>query len=215
MAQAATKAKTNGEKADLPDPTASIELVRIEEKTILVPIEGTAPLIVHAWSEKARKMMLEAQSRTSKTRTKKEPRNPADDYIGSMYLHEDGWHGFPATGFKSAMVGAARLFDGVTMTLLKQLIYVEGEGPNMLVRIEGEPTMREDMVRVGMGVASLAFRAQYWPWKATLAVRYLPSQLSVDSIFALVDAAGIGGIGEWRPSKSASGVFGTFRVVGS
>ena len=35
------------------------------------------------------------------------------------------------------------------------------------------------------------------------------------SVIALVDAAGMGGVGEWRPSapKSATGSYGQFRVA--
>ena len=59
-----------------------------------------------------------------------------------------------------------------------------------------------------------ALRAQYWPWRALLRVQVISSQFDEGSFFALVDAAGIGGVGEWRPTspKSATGSYGTFRV---
>ena len=75
--------------------------------------------------------------------------------------------------------------------------------------------MREDTVRVGMGTADLRYRAQYFPWSVDLVIEYPPSQISIESIVALVDAGGIGGVGEWRPSspKGATGSYGTWSVA--
>lgn len=190
---------------------ASINLSRIERAEIVIPIVGTAPLIVHRFDEKAKQMMLEAQQ--TKTRKKKDPKDPIADFNRSMYRLADGGHGFPAVGFKAAMVDSARMFDGVKMTELRAAVTVMGEGSDQLVRIQGgEPRMREDTVRVGMGTADLRYRAEYWPWMAELTVRFVPSMISVESVIAIVDAAGLGGVGEWRPSKAKTGLYGTFEV---
>jgi len=190
---------------------ASINLVRIARKRIEVPIVGITPLIVHRFDEKARRMMLEAQQ--TKTRAKKDPKDPEADFNRSRYVVDGRNDGFPAVGFKAAMVDAARLYDGVKMTELRAALTVIGEGPEMLVRITADPpSMREDTVRVGMGTADLRYRAEYYPWSATLDIRYIPSMISAESVFALVDAAGVGGVGEWRPSKAKTGIFGTFEV---
>lgn len=192
-------------------PVANIELKRIERGRIIVPIKGTSPLIVHRFDEKAKEMMLQAMQ--TKTRAKKQPRDPVADFGRSMYRFADGGHGFPAVGFKAAMVDSARLFDGVKMTELKAALYVEGEGPDQLIRIEAdEPRMREDTVRVGMGTADLRYRAEYFPWSAQIVVNFVPSMISPASVVAIVDAAGLGGVGEWRPSKAKTGIYGTFQV---
>lgn len=195
------------------DEAASITLTRIQQKEVQIGVKGTAPLIVNRFSEKAKQMMLDTQ--TKKTRTKKEAKNPEELYEASLYVLPDGTHGFPASGFKAAMVGAARFFEGVAMTQLKQALYIVGEGPDQLVRITGAPHMREDNVRIAMGKADLRFRGQFDDWSATLTIRYIPTLLSLDSIAALLDAGGFGGIGEWRPSapRSSTGSFGTFQVV--
>lgn len=201
----------NGSPDERP-PVASIQLQRIERATIIVPIVGTAPLIVHRFDEKAKEMMLQAQQ--TKTRAKKEPKNPVECYERSMYRLPDGGHGFPAVGFKAAMVDAARLFDGVKMTELRAALHVKGEGAEQLVRLRSatEPRMREDTVRVGMGTADLRYRAEYTDWEAELMVHYIPSMISTASVIAIVDAAGMGGVGEWRPSKAKTGIYGTFEV---
>lgn len=189
---------------------AGIHLQRIQRATIVVPIIGTAPLITHRFDEKAKGMMLAAQQ--TKTRAKKEPKDPHADYERSMYRFADGGHGFPAVAFKSAMVDSARMYEGVKMTELRVVLHVVGEGPDQLVRIDGDVRPREDTVRVGMGTADLRYRAEYWPWSANITVAFVPSMISMESVVNIVDAAGIGGIGEWRPGKAKTGSFGTFQV---
>jgi hypothetical protein len=212
----ATATKSNGAgKVDGVSEGPAVVLKRLERVTVDVPIEGTSELITHRWSEKAKRMMLEAQMNRG-TRAKKEPKNPEADYESSIYRLADGRCAIPATAFKAALVGAVRHFDGLTMVQAKAALFVSPEEGTDLVPIVGTPHMREDMVRLESGVADIRYRAGFWPWSATLKVTFLPHMLDVSSVFALVDAAGLGGVGEWRPSapKSASGSYGMFRVVG-
>lgn len=190
-----------------------ISLTPIKRQTVLVPIEGITPLLVHRFSEKAKKQMLDDQDKT-KAKTKRPPQDPEAEYNAARYIMDANRDGFPAVGFKAAIVGAARLFDGISMTALKQAIYVTGEGAEQLVHIVGTPEMREDVTRVGMGTANLRYRPVYTPWSALLTVNFVPSMINESSVLALVDAAGMGGVGEWRPSapKSATGSYGQFRV---
>lgn len=215
-----TAAKTNGKAAgevvEADDPVVTFRLRRLRRETFVVPIRGVAPLIVNRWSEKAKRQMLEAQQ--TKAKAKKPPKDPIADYEASRYRMPDGSDGFPATAFKAAIVHAARLFDkSLTQVIMKQAVLVSGEGPEQLVPIRGEVSMREDTPRNANGIADLRYRAQFWPWEATLHVVCVEGQFDQDSILALVDAAGIGGVGEWRPTspKSATGTYGRFEVVDS
>jgi hypothetical protein len=74
--------------------------------------------------------------------------------------------------------------------------------------------MREDMVRLDKGVADLRYRAEFPTWSVTLSITYASNILKTEDILSLVNAAGMGGVGEWRPSapKVASGTYGTFQV---
>jgi hypothetical protein len=196
---------------------ATIKLRRLERVTFEIPIQGTAPLIANRWSEKAKEIMLSAQQ--SSARTKKAPKDPVANFEAARYRFPDGRDGFPATAFKAAIVHAGRMFDGITQVALKQMVVVTGEqvGQEQLVPLDfGEVIMREDTVRNASGVADLRYRPQYAPWSATLKVKTIAGQFDIESLFALVDAAGIGGVGEWRPTapKSATGTFGTFEVIG-
>lgn len=194
----------------------TLVLKRIERRTVEVPIAGVSPLIPHKWSEKALRMMREAQS-GNKARAKKDPKIPKEEAEASLYRLTDGSPGMPATAFKASMVSAARMFEGVTMASLKSAIFVEGEGDDQLVRIFGDMTLREDTPRNANGVADLRYRYAFFPWSASLTVTFLPTFLDDASVFALVDAAGNGGVGDWRPSapRSQTGTFGRFAVAES
>lgn len=189
-----------------------LEIERLQTETIFVPIIGTAPLMVHRFSEKAKLQMLDAMQGIKKV---KENKDPEAEYQSAFYRFGDGRFGFPAIGFKDCAVSAARFYGGITMVLLRQILFVHGDlgvDNQALVHIEGDQAiMREDVVRVGMGGTDLRYRPQFTNWSATLKVRYIKSQLSRASVLSLLDAGGMGvGVGEWRPEKG--GDMGTFTI---
>lgn len=197
--------------APVEEPVASIQLDRIEAETIIVPIIGTAPLITHKFSEKAKRQMLDAMQGR---KTPKVAKDPKAEYEAAMYRFADGGHGLPVIAFKAATVGGARFYRSVKMVELKQFLFVRGElglDGQALARIEGEPKMREDVVRVGRGGTDLRYRPEYTQWKTSLTVTYVTSALTRQSVLSLIDAGGMGvGVGEWRPEKG--GDFGTYRI---
>lgn len=190
-----------------------VAISRIAAETLRVPILGVTPLIMHCWSEKAKRIMLDAMQGR---RSPKEPKNPEAEYEAAFYRTKDGGFGFPTVAFKCATVEASRFYGkNVTKVGLRQSLFFTGEySPdcNMsLVPITGEPRMREDVVRVGMSGSDLRFRPEFPEWSTTLTVTYVTSALTRDSVLSLIDAGGLGtGVGEWRPEKD--GDFGTYRI---
>jgi hypothetical protein len=214
MATVSKTAKTNG-KVESGD--VAIKLQPLQRQRIRVPIMGVTPVIPHKWSEKALKMMLAAQQ--GQPRPKKEAKNPEQEAHDATYWLPDGRPGIPATAFKAAITNGARYYDGVTMTMLKEAVFVYGEQSedgHQLVPIEGEIHMREDTPRNATGVADLRYRNEIRNWRAELVVEFVSQVLNKESVIALVDAGGNGGVGDWRPSapKSKTGTFGQFRVEG-
>lgn len=192
------------------DTTVSID--KLAEETIKVPIIGTSPLVIHRFSEKAKRQMLDAmQGRKSP----KQIKDPEAEYENAAYRFEDGGYGFPVIGFKQATVSAARFYGkDIPMTALRQFIFFRGEigkDGQQLARIVGEPIMREDVVRVGRGGADLRYRPEFREWATTLEVTYIKSVITQGSVLSLIDAGGLGvGVGEWRPERN--GDFGTYRI---
>ena len=176
-------------------------------------IEGTSPLIIHRFSEKATKMIEDKQAKKSKGG--KEARNPEEEYMGGLYFFNDGVRtGFPSGGFKAAMIRAGKQL-GYTMTDLKGWFFIApDEKETNLVEIIGEHQMRTDMVRIGMGTADVRYRPVFENWGAVLTINFNNKCISTEQIAELLALAGFScGIGDWRPEKSATGSFGTWKLV--
>lgn len=187
--------------------TDTIEVPQITVERMIIPVIGDSPLIMHKWSEKAKKEMLDKQMKVAKTA--KEAKDPQRDFEESIYHHPEGGYGFPSVAFKNAAVSACRFTDGTKMTVARGAFHVEGE----FVKIEGaEPNPREDMVRIGMGTADIRYRAEFQGWRANIPVTFNNKVLSKAQIVNLFNLAGFGvGVGEWRPEKD--GQFGRFHVA--
>lgn len=209
--------------------TEVIEIRPIEIKKVTVRVVGDTPLIMHAWSEKAKRMMLEAQMGIAKGK-KKEVKNPADDFIRSMYwltpMPEDGTmesfeeaiangarFGFPVTAFKQAAISAAyRMGWAKDKMSMRGAFYIDSDENGMIEIHSDTPEMREDMVKVGMGTADIRYRGEFKNWYADLTISYNANgQYSLENIVNIINAGGyVCGVGEWRPERD--GQYGMFHV---
>lgn len=205
-----------------------IEIRAINIKKVNIKIVGDTPLIVHAWSEKAKRMMLETQMKATKTKAK-EARDPFDDFINSMYwitekpesteeafakaVKKGAKWGFPANSIKIAANAAAYRNGWVKNQMQLRGSYFIRSEYGELAEIKGSiPVMREDMVRVGMGTADLRYRAEYRDWYMDLTLEYnADGDVTLEQIVNIINAGGYGcGLGEWRPEKD--GDSGRFHI---
>jgi hypothetical protein len=191
---------------------------------------GTTPLIVHAWSEKAKREMLQKQVKA--TKGGKAARDPHEDFVSSLYEmgteHKKTIYGFPVTGIKNAILSSAHKDKGVARSLVQSALWLNADMVRVrpalagaicdmpLVRIYGSaPEMREDMVRIGKGLqktSNLAYRGQFTTWAILLSGKFNATVLSAQALAFLMDEAGTGiGLGEWRNEKK--GIFGSFRLA--
>lgn len=204
------------------DATVTIPAINIQYATIRVV--GDSPLIVHKWSEKAKKEILDKQMKKAKTKGH-DAKDPVRDFIESLYWidgepedkTEEGFahaiesgarFGFPSVAFKASAVSAGYR-SGVTKdkVSMNAAFHIDGE----LVEIKGIPEMREDMVRIGMGTADIRYRGMFSDWSATFRVKYNASAISLEQLVNLINLGGFAcGLGEWRPEKG--GQFGMFHV---
>ena len=189
-----------------------ITIPSIDVRTLEVSVVGDSGLISHAWSDKAKKMMLDKQMK--KAAAAKEAKDPEAQFHESLYVisgqagQTGAVYGFPAVAFKAAAVSACRFVSNIKMTEARGAFHVVGE----LVPLEGPPpVMREDMVRVGMGTADIRYRGEFVTWAATLTIRYNAAVMEPAQIINLLNNAGFGvGVGEWRPERNGS--HGMFHV---
>lgn len=194
-----------------------IEILPIDIRFAEINIVGDTPLIVHKWSEKAKREMLEKQMKVAKTKGK-DAKSPVADFIDSLYWlegepekkTEDSFmqavggakFGFPATAFKASAVAA-----GFRAGVLKNKVIANGAFHIMgeFVEIKGTPQMREDMVRVGMGTADIRYRGEFPVWSTTVTIRYNAAVLTLEQIVNLFNLGGFAcGVGEWRPEKGGT-----------
>lgn len=212
-----------------------VKIAKVEKKTLHVKLIGDTPLIMHAWSEKAKKMMLDAQQ-GKKSGKAKEFRNPVREFIDSMYwlsgkpelssdateeeceeafnkaIENGARFGFPATAFKQAGNSAAYRAGMVkNQAGLRAAWFIKANDGEFIEIHSDPPVMREDMVKIGMGTADLRYRGEFRNWTAEFDIEYCPQfGFDLDSIISVLDIGGMAGIGEWRPEKD--GTFGMFHV---
>ena len=193
----------------------------IGKQMATIHIVGDSSLIVHAWSEKAKRMMLEKQLK--KAKAGREVRVPWQEYCDSLYWltekpekptpedFEDARFGFPATAFKACAIDAAYQLGAIDKkTTARGAFHI----PDDLVEIKGTPTMREDMVRLGgiTSPADLRYRGEFLEWEADIIVEFAPMSISLEQIANMFNLGGFAvGVGEWRPSKD--GGHGRFHVA--
>ena len=201
-----------------------ITIPALDIRTATVKIVGDSPLIMHKWSEKAKKEILDKQMKKAKSKGH-DAKDPFADFISSMYwldgepenktpegfaaaLEDGARFGFPSTAVKAAAVAAAYR-AGITknMVSMNGAFHILGE----FLEIHGEPVMREDMVRVGMGVADIRYRGEFPEWWSSFTVRYNAAALSLEQLINMINMGGFAcGIGEWRAEKG--GVYGSFHI---
>lgn len=213
----------------------------LQRKTIVVKLMGDSPLIVHAWSIKAKREILGKQQK--KASAGKQVRVPLREYAESLYLlGKDGIligddemesitesitetttyeevqemlskykYGFPCSALKACMIDTAFQQGLVAKkTTLKGAIQVQGE----YMIIEGIPSVREDMVKIGgiSKVSDLRYRAEFRQWSATVVIQYLANSVSASQIMSFLEYGGFcDGLGEWRASRDGS--FGHFTPI--
>lgn len=200
------------------ETTIVVKPINIE--TVDITIKGMTPLIIHAWSDKAKQMMLDKQ-RGKKVGAKHDIKIPVNDLIESLYWlteqpelgadddeAEANWQtaigagakfGFPVTGIKQSIIsGAYRAGLDVKQTELRGTFFIEGatEASTMdiaeIVTPE-PPVMREDMVRVGgmSKSADIRYRGEFREWRIPLRLKYnRDGKYSLEQILNMVNYGG-------------------------
>lgn len=147
--------------------TETVAIKPLKLKRIPIRIVGDTPLIVHAWSEKAKKEMLDAQQGKGKTK-KKPTKMPFDDFARALYwltpipevemedpqtgeprkviteeafdeaIQNGAKFGFPANSFKLAGNSAAYRLGWVKNQMgLRGAYFLNAEDGSELVEIKG------------------------------------------------------------------------------
>lgn len=190
----------------------TVQLKQINIQTFTLNIEGTSSLIVHKFSEKARKKIEDKQQQ--KATSAKEKRVPRDEYLAAFYMiagkpeTKNAKYGIPAAALKKAAVAACSFVQGTTKVFARGAFHVLEEDNGMVeLRSKSGPRMREDTVRLsGPGNAlDLRYRPEFKDWSCEFLIQYDATAISTEQIVNLFAVAGFSvGLHEWRPQKDGS-----------
>lgn len=220
--------------------TQVITINRPKTITTNITIIGDTPLIVHAWSEKAKKEMLAAQQKTKKAKKAMDIRDPFAEFMNTLYwitkkpeqetpeafeaaLANGAKFGFPTICFKLAALAAAYRAGVIPNQVgMKCSFWLEGiekfnpgSGSGLvLIESSNPPRLQEDMVRIG-GInktADLRYRAVFDDWKVRLKVSLIDTgTFNMESVINAIEMGGLMcGVGEWRMEKN--GEYGQYHV---
>ena len=218
---------------------APIIIRRPDKKIFQIRIVGDSSLIVHAWSEKAKKEMLASQQGKKLLKKDKVAKNPYGETAEALYWLDgqpdvaySDWtkelldkygtterFGFPACAVKAAAISAAyRLGYMKNKVTGNGLFHVFGTNSTEFIEIktvdEGKPKFehREDEVKIGMGTSDLRYRPEFKNWYADLVIEYNQNgMIDEESLVNMIELGGdMCGIGEWRIEKG--GINGKFHV---
>ena len=192
-----------------------IQITAPDFRTIALDIQGTAPLVINKFSAKAQETMRATQEAGSVAKSKKvrEAKDFEALFNGARHVSDEGWDGIHAASFRNAAISACRA-AGFVMTKAKLAIFVEADGfdaddKTPLVRLtKGEPEMVISPCRNASGVIDLRPRPAYYPWAATVRIRFDAGMLTEEDVVNLMARVGLQvGIGEGRPdSKQSAGL---------
>ena len=222
--------------------TEEVMIRSFEQKTTKIRIVGDSPLIIHNWSEKAKKEMLDAQTGKNKTK-KKACKMPFDDFARALYwitpmpteeikdpcngelrdvvteelfdkaVAEGAKFGFPTIAFKLAGNSAAYRMGWVKNQMGLRGAYFLSSEYGELAHIQGSvPMLREDMVKIGLGSSDLRYRPMFEHW-------YCDLTLTINTGFGMsfddvinVINAGGAGCGVGEWRVERDGTFGMYHV---
>ena len=217
-----------------------VEIKPIHLTTTTVRVIGISGLIVHKWSEKAKKEMLENMQSNSKDKgpekkKKREDKRPFMEFVDSLYwltekpvadtdeelqakfqeaIDNGARFGFPATAFKAAAISGAYRRGWVPDKMgLRGSFFIDAD-ENGLVEIKGStPVMREDPVHIGISGSDLRYRGEFTSWYADLDITFDENgPYTLTDIVNYLNVGGfVCGVGEWRAERD--GQNGGFQVA--
>lgn len=177
----------------------------MEWKVANIVVVGETPLLTCRWREEQIEAIRRKQGQEPPLPPA--PRDPQQEFEGSIYYTDDGKPGMIAIAFKRAAVRAAKQVD-LVMVDMESRFHINAD----IVEIVGsKPEFRRDMVKPPQGAAMPAYRAMYREWSCVLPVYFNSSLLPLANLLQLIDLGGSVGVGAWRPEKK--GRFGMFKVA--
>ena len=176
---------------------------------IKITLEGKTPLLVDKFPESVRLQILEKQ--VGMTKGKKQLRNMDEEYENAFHKLPNGDVGFPAQGFKSAMIESTSFVGAKDFSkkLLKGIQIMNSEG-NDLIPIKCKKVSKLTHYPKG---GNTKVSPMLENWECELIIQYDENNISPQDLTSLLNYAGFYyGIGIWSPRAKCGGKYGMYEV---
>lgn len=222
------------------DAQTIIEIKPIKLQKARITLVGDTPLIVHSWSEKAKKEILAGQQKQKKDKKARDIRDPYAEFMDACYwitpepeektpeafekaVANGAKFGFKTIAIKQAALAASYRAGYIpNMTGMKSCFYINAvdglrseNGEELaVIRTDKPPVFRQDSVKIGgiQKTADLRYRPAFVDWKIDIEVTLIDvGVFTMESIINAINMSGyMNGLGEWRMERD--GDFGRFHV---
>lgn len=187
----------------------------IEISTMNLSLKGETPLLMEKMSEGIREQLKNIV--TGKGKEKKKNRDLEQEVKDKIHKDKTGRVGFPAGGFKKAMVEVAPYLDGMDKKKAKGSFFIIGDLEGDLVSIKFKKQIVNKAVGRDSGINRAPreiWRPEFQGWSCSLKIKYNSTQITPEMIVELAKLAGFHiGVGSWTPQHSGS--YGMFAIESS
>ncbi len=189
-----------------------VNIKPIEVATMNLKLIGTTPMLQEKMSEDIREQLKNMV--TGKGKEKKKIRDLDKEVEQKIHMDAKKNVGFPASGFKKAMVEVAPYLDGMDKKKAKGSFFLIGNLDGDLVSIKFKKKVINKAVGRDSGINRAPreiWRPEFRDWSCVLNIKYNASQITPDQIVELAKLAGFHiGVGSWTPQNSGS--YGMFTI---
>jgi hypothetical protein len=211
------------------DEQLAFEMKDFSWQWVEVTLIGETPLLTNAFSDKKldaiQAALVNPQPKQSKRATKK-ARDIDAEFRQACHICKGGYgkhfsqslFGLPSIGLKKAFARGAHEFAGAVMKDMIRFTYFHGEYGGLIpIHAVGNPNkgivpvVQRDAVPNNQGQCTLVYRPNFFPWSATVQIRFCDSKLSLENVLNILRAAGqICGVGSFRHENG--GIHGLWQV---
>jgi len=174
-----------------------------------VKIKGKTPLLMDKFPESVREQILDKQ--VGITKGKKQMRDMDWEFENAFHKISDKEIGFPAQGFKSAMIESTSFVGSrdFSKKLLKGIQILNSEGNDLILIKYKKLSKLKHYPKAGNTKISPMLE----DWECELVIQYDQNNLSPQDLVSLLNYAGFYyGIGIWSPRAKCGGKYGMYEV---
>jgi len=198
------KKEEQEQKLEIVVPKLNLGILKVGIKQLT-----STGLLMDRFPEEIREQILIKQ--TSKIRGKKQLRNMDWEYENAVHKLPNGDIGFPAQGFKSAMIESTSFVGSKDFSkkLLKGIQIINSEGNDLIPIKYKKISKLKHYPKLGNTKISPYLE----DWECELVIQYDQNNISPQDLVNLLNYAGFYyGIGIWSPRAKCGGKFGMYEV---